>query len=85
MRTHVHAEGLSRQGLKVRLQRLQVARIRPAARPGHEVNESIFVSCIFETKLNRRVHLIEINARPALLDDELDRAVNRPMVILAIF
>ena len=27
-----------------------------------------------------KVHVIEANARPALLDDHLDRAVNRPMV-----
>ena len=27
-----------------------------------------------------KVHLIEVNARPALLDDKLDKAVNRPMV-----
>ncbi len=29
---------------------------------------------------NFTVHLIEVNARPALLHDQLDRAVNRPMV-----
>ena len=27
-----------------------------------------------------RVHVVEVNARPQLLDDPLDRAVNRPMV-----
>ena len=27
-----------------------------------------------------RVHVIEVNARPQLLDDLVDRAVNRPMV-----
>ena len=27
-----------------------------------------------------KVHVIEANARPALLDDHLDKAVNRPMV-----
>lgn len=27
-----------------------------------------------------KVHVIEANARPALLDDQLDKAVNRPMV-----
>ena len=29
---------------------------------------------------NLKVHVIEVNARPALLDDTLDKAVNRPMV-----
>ena len=27
-----------------------------------------------------RVHVLEVNARPQLLDDPVDRAVNRPMV-----
>jgi len=34
---------------------------------------------LLDSKMN--VHLIEANARPALLNDSLDKAVNRPMVI----
>ena len=29
---------------------------------------------------NLKVHVIEVNARPQLLDDLVDRAVNRPMI-----